>query len=1001
MRKLKLFSLLAVLLCSATMWAATGSWTSGSCTVTLTDDGTLTVSGSGAMDTQYQGTTGPNAAPWVKTNAADIKRIVIEEGVTGIGKYSFIALPNLTSVKIANTVQTIGQSAFERCNYLPKIVIPAGVQWIAEDAFFRCTSLTDVYCYPDAATMYYSALDLWNETTNPDFIKSVAKTTKCHVRTGELAGYNDKYGTTLNVTFVGDLLYPTSGTAPTVVEMPNAKALFYTGSTQELISGGAALNGTFEYSTDGTSWSTALPTATEEGEYTVYYRLTGAAGYGSVDYDANNKITASIVSDKGVFQYCYDAHVNPSSYPTNAVVVNDLAEPRDVNSTVAVVNENPRGPWRVVYLGQFDPADESKYGNGVRDQVDAACVAYGEEVNATNRAKKEVYALQQWNGSAWITITNGLVSMYWDGTQDPARFAIFIKGQTSTAELTYLLCDQAQPIHNSAGFGVNTSFPNAKTGTQSAIFGTGGADDDDEGGEGGGGSTPDPGFATGKLTGEFSINSTGGKVNFSSGNLQYLASTNTWRFAENQYDYIGAAPGNNVYTGRATQAEWIDLFCWGTGTNPTYISNNGADFLPGITGEEYEFGTANDWGTAAAKDLGDGWRTLNKAEWLYILEGRDNATNLWTKATVDGKAGLLLLPDGWTADGVALTITGTSGAFTTNDLDLDEWATLQNQGAVFLPAAGANIVGEEMTPGQPEEEYKQVIQSGSFGYYWLATAADDDAMYHYKRANATMFYDSHIYLFTWHDRSTGSSVRLVQDVQAPNTRDDVSGIEDAMAALIGTGATDLTIVRDLYKDGFFNTICFPFSLTASEIAAGPLAGCELYTFTSATYNGGGLDINISSTTEIEAGVPYLIRWENTGEVMTSLLFTGVTVTTSTGIVTGSGEVNFIGTIGRSTLPHGNVSYLFVGEGNNLYWSDSSDATSMKGFRAYFRINNLGGQESVPRHAPARLVIAAPKTPTAVENVQGDNVQSTKVIENGQLFIIKNGIKYNVQGQIIK
>ena len=498
---------------------------------------------------------------------------------------------------------------------------------------------------------------------------------------------------------------------------------------------------------------------------------------------------------------------------------------------------------------------------------------------------------------------------------------------------------------------------------------------------------------TGKLTGEFSINSTGGKVNFSSGNLQYLASTNTWSFAENQYDYIGAAPGNNVYTGRASQAQWIDLFCWGTGTNPTYISYNGADFLPGITGEEYEFGTANDWGTAAAKDLGNGWRTLNKAEWLYILEGRDNAANLWTKATVDGKAGLLLLPDGWTADGVTLTITGTSGAFTTNELDLDEWATLQNQGAVFLPAAGFN----NYRPDVPEYQY--VGQAGEYGYYWLATAAAD-AMGD-KRADATMFYDSHIYTFTYRYRCMGASVRLVQDVQAPNTRDDVSGIEDAMAALIGTGATDLTIVRDLYKDGFFNTLCLPFSLNASEIAAGPLAGCELYTFTSATYNGGGLDINISSTTEIEAGVPYLIRWENTGEVMTSLLFTGVTVTTSTGIVTGSGEVNFIGTIGRSTLPHGNVSYLFVGESNNLYWSDSSDATSMKGFRAYFRINNLGGQESVPRHAPARLVIAAPKTPTAVENVQGNNVQSTKVIENGQLFIIKNGVKYNAQGKVVK
>ena len=39
--------------------------------------------------------------------------------------------------------------------------------------------------------------------------------------------------------------------------------------------------------------------------------------------------------------------------------------------------------------------------------------------------------------------------------------------------------------------------------------------------------------------------------------------------------------------------------------------------------------------------------------------------------------------------------------------------------------------------------------------------------------------------------------------------------------------------------------------------------------------------------------------------------------------------------------------------------------------------------------------------TGVDNVQGDKVQSTKVIENGVLYIIKNGVKYNAQGQVIK
>jgi len=39
--------------------------------------------------------------------------------------------------------------------------------------------------------------------------------------------------------------------------------------------------------------------------------------------------------------------------------------------------------------------------------------------------------------------------------------------------------------------------------------------------------------------------------------------------------------------------------------------------------------------------------------------------------------------------------------------------------------------------------------------------------------------------------------------------------------------------------------------------------------------------------------------------------------------------------------------------------------------------------------------------TDIENVQGDNVQSTKFIENGMLIIEKNGVRYNAQGQIVK
>ncbi|MBQ7997168.1 MAG: leucine-rich repeat domain-containing protein [Paludibacteraceae bacterium] len=232
----------------------------------------------------------------------------------------------------------------------------------------------------------------------------------------------------------------------------------------------------------------------------------------------------------------------------------------------------------------------------------------------------------------------------------------------------------------------------------------------------------------------------------------------------------------------------------------------------------------------------------------------------------------------------------------------------------------------------------------------------------------------------------------------PETSDNVDGIETAMEALVTAGGTtDLIINRELFKDGSFNTLCLPFSLTEAELAASPLAGCKLYSLSDADDNGDNLYLTITEESTIEAGMPYLIKWTY-GSNITSMTFNDVTVTASTGSTVTKGDVQFVGTIGRSELPHGNADYLFLGANDNLYYSDDSDDTSMKGFRAYFVVNNAS--ETVTRHAPARLVIA-PKMPTAVENVQGDNVQSTKVIENGQLYIIKNGVKYNAQGKVVK
>ncbi len=66
-----------------------------------------------------------------------------------------------------------------------------------------------------------------------------------------------------------------------VTTAPTAKALTYTGEAQQLVNAGVASGGTMQYSLDGTTYSTSIPTGTNAGSYTVYYKVVGDANHGN------------------------------------------------------------------------------------------------------------------------------------------------------------------------------------------------------------------------------------------------------------------------------------------------------------------------------------------------------------------------------------------------------------------------------------------------------------------------------------------------------------------------------------------------------------------------------------------------------------------------------------------------------------------------------------------------------------------------------------------------
>ena len=114
-------------------------WVEGNLTWKLDADGTMTISGTGAMkDYDYSANQSP-----VYCNSK-VKKVVIEDGVTSIGKYAFNNCWNLTSITIPGNVKSIGEGAFYSCNNLTDVTLQDGVKSIGRSAFIWCNNLTNI-----------------------------------------------------------------------------------------------------------------------------------------------------------------------------------------------------------------------------------------------------------------------------------------------------------------------------------------------------------------------------------------------------------------------------------------------------------------------------------------------------------------------------------------------------------------------------------------------------------------------------------------------------------------------------------------------------------------------------------------------------------------------------------------------------------------------------------------------------------------------------------------
>ena len=256
---------------------------------------------------------------------------------------------------------------------------------------------------------------------------------------------------------------------------------------------------------------------------------------------------------------------------------------------------------------------------------------------------------------------------------------------------------------------------------------------------------------------------------FSQGNLQYIGSAATpyWKFADHQYEYLGATTGQNSNNETVDR----DLFGWGTsGINdytpiancyePYSTSNSNSDYKPyGSTSTHLYSNTGKaDWGYNAIINGGNEvnqWRTLNRYEWVYLFGTRVTESGIrYAMGNVEGINGIILLPDNWDASNYELTNTNvyyqSSTSFTyyaENTISVEDWANVfEANGAVFLPAAGRRS-GTTVFENQVNR----------LGFYWSSSRYDDTTAF--CLYFGTSFTNGH------YMRYMGNSVRLVCPVE--------------------------------------------------------------------------------------------------------------------------------------------------------------------------------------------------------------------------------------------
>ena len=213
---------------------------------------------------------------------------------------------------------------------------------------------------------------------------------------------------------------------------------------------------------------------------------------------------------------------------------------------------------------------------------------------------------------------------------------------------------------------------------------------------------------------------------------------------------------------------------------------------------------------------------------------------------------------------------------------------------------------------------------------------------------------------------------------------------------------NVQLTRSTLSTEMYNTFCSPVSMTEEEIVEtfgdwydeGTGIGTELVEYTGTSEEDDAISLNFSSATSIEAGKPYLFRPAND---VPNIRFTNVgpsSLATGGQTVEG-GYADFIGTLAPVDASDyaEDKNFIFLLANNKLTYATGG---TLKGMRAYFLLEK-GTPASVMAKRPVLQIGNGENTTTDLGQVPSDKIQCTKVLRDGQIYILRGEKAYNLQG----